>query len=437
MREKLEMILFVIIAILALSAPHLLGLMLSLFDKETQDNITITILCFGGIFILFGTIKEHIDDKNRKKEIEEQNKPENKFNALCQEFHKNKREYDELEKIINSNLYIIQNNCQQKYLEYKNIKNETFILFDKLKVLNSNQIYTNKDRFLEFEQMCNGINKLKNISIILKNFISKKQTTPVPTYTPPQIHEPPQPQLSNSERLLKEYEEKQYIILKNFISKKQTTPVPTYTPPQIHEPPQPQLSRNEKLLKEYEEKQYLKAEEIGRRYERYIGYLYEIDGYKVDYNGIKKGVKDGGVDLICSKRKELVIIQCKCRDDQGQIHENTILQLIANLMKYKRKYPNKNVSAVIYTSHDNLDDEAKATLADEVAHGALIHHIIKAYDNSYPKVKCNISDNGEKIYHIPDHSSTYDRIQIEINKGEFFAKTIKEAESAGFRASKA
>ena len=391
MREKLEMILFVIIVILALSAPHLLGLMLSLFDKETQDNITITILCFGGIFILFGTIKEHIDDKNRKKEIEEQNKPENKFNALCQEFHKNKREYDELEKIINSNLYIIQNNCQQKYLEYKNIKNETFILFDKLKVLNSNQIYTNKDRFLEFEQMCNGINKLKNISIILKNFISKKQTTPVPTYTPPQIHEPPQPQLSNSER----------------------------------------------LLKEYEEKQYLKAEEIGRRYERYIGYLYEIDGYKVDYNGIKKGVKDGGVDLICSKRKELVIIQCKCRDDQGQIHENTILQLIANLMKYKRKYPNKNVSAVIYTSHDNLDDEAKATLADEVAHGALIHHIIKAYDNSYPKVKCNISDNGEKIYHIPDHSSTYDRIQIEINKGEFFAKTIKEAESAGFRASKA
>ena len=208
------------------------------------------------------------------------------------------------------------------------------------------------------------------------------------------------------------------------------TSQPTCTPP-------PRLSKSERLLKEYEEKQYLKAEEIGRRYERYIGYLCEIDGYKVDYNGIKKGVKDGGVDLICSKRKELVIIQCKCRDDQGQIHENTILQLIANLSKYKRKYPNKNVSAVIYTSHDNLDDDAKATLADEVAHGALIHHIIKAYDNSYPKVKCNISDNGEKIYHIPDHSRAYDRIQIEINKGEFFAKTIKEAESAGFRASKA
>ncbi|MDD7600671.1 hypothetical protein [Campylobacter sp.] len=31
--------------------------------------------------------------------------------------------------------------------------------------------------------------------------------------------------------------------------------------------PQPRLSKSERLLKEYEEKQYLKAEEIGRRYE--------------------------------------------------------------------------------------------------------------------------------------------------------------------------
>lgn len=377
----LGLIVWFFIMVLFLS-PHII----SKIENDFLSNVLMLawFACLIGFIWLIArdyTPKKAYSVKNGVNEVDE---IKNKFNALCQEFHKNKREYDELEKIINSNLYIIQNNCQQKYLEYKNIKNETFILFDKLKVLNSDQIYTNKDRFLEFEQMCNGINELKNISIILKDFISKKQTTPEPTYTP-----------------------------------------------------QPRLSKSERLLKEYEEKQYLKAEEIGRRYERYIGYLYEIDGYKVDYNGIKKGVKDGGVDLICSKRKELIIIQCKCRDDQGQIHENTILQLIANLMKYKRKYPNKNVSAVIYTSHDNLDDEAKATLADEVAHGALIHHIIKAYDNSYPKVKCNISDNGEKIYHIPDHSSTYDRIQIEINKGEFFAKTIKEAESAGFRASKA
>ena len=285
---------------------------------------------------------------------------------------------------------LLYNKYPQKYYDFQIIKGETFACFDKLKN------YTDKSD--ECCSLCkNMANKLKE----LKEFVSIAK-----------------------------------INIENHNNQTTSQTYSNYTSPR-YEPTQSQLSRNEKLLKEYEEKQYLKAEEIGRRYERYIGYFCEIDGYKVDYNGIKKGVKDGGVDLICSKRKELVIIQCKCRDDQGQIHENTILQLIANLMKYKRKYPNKNVSAVIYTSHDNLDDEARATLADEVAHGALIHHIIKAYDNNYPKVKCNISDNGEKIYHIPDHSSTYDRIQIEINKGGFFAKTIKEAESAGFRASKA
>ncbi|MDY4446162.1 hypothetical protein, partial [Campylobacter sp.] len=61
------------------------------------------------------TPKKAYSVKNGVNEVDE---IKNKFNALCQEFHKNKREYDELEKIINSNLYIIQNNCQQKYLEY-------------------------------------------------------------------------------------------------------------------------------------------------------------------------------------------------------------------------------------------------------------------------------------------------------------------------------
>jgi len=34
----------------------------------------------------------------------------------------------------------------------------------------------------------------------------------------------------------------------------------------------------------------LSSEEIGKRYERYIGYLYEMDNYKVEYNGITKSL---------------------------------------------------------------------------------------------------------------------------------------------------
>ncbi|MFZ1933506.1 MAG: hypothetical protein WCB27_25550 [Thermoguttaceae bacterium] len=39
--------------------------------------------------------------------------------------------------------------------------------------------------------------------------------------------------------------------------------------------------------------------EIGRVYERYLGHLYENDGWRVTYHGILKGLEDFGRDLIC------------------------------------------------------------------------------------------------------------------------------------------
>lgn len=49
----------------------------------------------------------------------------------------------------------------------------------------------------------------------------------------------------------------------------------------------------------------------------------------------------------------------------------------------------------------------------------------------YPVIKCNISSNGEKIYHLP-FDQQYDRTLIK-NNGEFYALTVKEAENKGFR----
>ena len=51
---------------------------------------------------------------------------------------------------------------------------------------------------------------------------------------------------------------------------------------------------------------------------------------------------------------------------------------------------------------------------------------------SYPLIKCNISKNGEKIYHLP-FDQQYDRVQITPSTGEFYAYTVKEAENKGFR----
>ncbi len=51
----------------------------------------------------------------------------------------------------------------------------------------------------------------------------------------------------------------------------------------------------------------------------------------------------------------------------------------------------------------------------------------------YPMIKCNINRNtGERIYHLP-FDQQYDKCIINPAEGEFYAKTVKEAEENGFR----
>lgn len=59
----------------------------------------------------------------------------------------------------------------------------------------------------------------------------------------------------------------------------------------------------------------------------------------------------------------------------------------------------------------------------------------KKIDWKRPLVKCNISKSDNKIYHLP-FDQQYDRIKINISKGEMFAYTIDEAVSKGFRRAK-
>lgn len=51
---------------------------------------------------------------------------------------------------------------------------------------------------------------------------------------------------------------------------------------------------------------------IGRVYERFVGYLYELDGWQVTYQGILRGYEDFGRDLVCVKGSDVHIVQCKC-----------------------------------------------------------------------------------------------------------------------------
>lgn len=223
-------------------------------------------------------------------------------------------------------------------------------------------------------------------------------------------------------------------------SEEESDPVLKFIPKAEYEKLSP-ADRNQKALDRYLSSRK-KAYEIGRDYERYIGYLYEIEGFKVEYMGIEKGLEDLGRDLICLKGNEIEIVQCKCWASHKTIHEKHINQLYGTAVKYfidhKQIISNKKsltlfpdlissgqIKATFVTS-TKLSDTAKK-FADALG----IKIIQEKSLEKYPVIKCNIASNGDRIYHLP-FDQQYDKTLIK-NNGEFYAATVKDAENKGFR----
>jgi hypothetical protein len=167
---------------------------------------------------------------------------------------------------------------------------------------------------------------------------------------------------------------------------------------------------------------------IGRIYERYVGYLYEEQGYDVEYVGIFKGYEDLGRDLICQKGKDFIVIQCKNWAEFRTIYEKHIFQFFGTVFQYRDKNPDRKVRAFFYTSTE-LSKLARR-FSNEL--GIELKEKFK-FDKDYPSIKCHTSKiDGTKIYHLP-FDQQYDKTKLEKKYGEFYCKTVKEAEDAGFR----
>lgn len=200
--------------------------------------------------------------------------------------------------------------------------------------------------------------------------------------------------------------------------------------------------RNQRALERYR-KARKSSFQIGRDYERYVGYLYESQGYQVAYYGIENGKEDLGRDLICKKNGRTEVVQCKYWSKYKLIHEKHINQLFGTtVMMYLQSvkmqpthqqlhlFPQLlaegNITAVFYTSTD-LSDTARQFAE---ALGMQIHEQVAL--GNYLIIKCHISTaTGEKIYHLP-FDQMYDRTKLD-KAGEFYAMTVAEAEAKGFR----
>jgi len=181
--------------------------------------------------------------------------------------------------------------------------------------------------------------------------------------------------------------------------------------------------------------------QIGREYERYVGYLYEIDGFDVEYHGAIKGLADLGRDLIATRDGEVHIVQCKCWSQKKEIREQAIYFLFGTTIESYLDSPQiqlfdeittilRRVRPVLYTT---------TKLSERARHAANILGVIvetHPLEREWPQIKCNINPaSNERIFHLP-FDQQYDRVKIRPAAGEMFVTTVQDAIQAGFRRAK-
>lgn len=84
------------------------------------------------------------------------------------------------------------------------------------------------------------------------------------------------------------------------------------------------------------------------------------------------------------------------------------------------------VKAIFYTTA-RYSDTAK-----EVAKVLGVELRTEKFNRSYPMIKCNVSANGDKTYHLP-FDPHYDKVKIDLHRDEYFVHTVQEAIEKGFR----
>jgi hypothetical protein len=103
---------------------------------------------------------------------------------------------------------------------------------------------------------------------------------------------------------------------------------------------------------------YKRLNNYGSEYEKFIGSKYEALGYFVEYNGIKKSFKDGGIDLIAIKKDLLVLVQCKnwSMANDYKLSQKDLRAFVGDCYLYMRNINlySKKISFHFIVSHNDI-----------------------------------------------------------------------------------
>lgn len=134
------------------------------------------------------------------------------------------------------------------------------------------------------------------------------------------------------------YKEKENKKYNDFIDKFEKNNKKENTEIHIEKENNQKLQNDEKLLNCYE-KVYKTTnktkKELGDEYELQIGRYFQSLNFKIYYNGINNGKKDGGIDIIGWNSEKVLLIQCK--NHRSQINQDLLRKFIGDCKIYEEK----------------------------------------------------------------------------------------------------
>jgi hypothetical protein len=169
------------------------------------------------------------------------------------------------------------------------------------------------------------------------------------------------------------------------------------------------------------------AWDAGLKYERYLGSLYEKDGWFVEYIGALNGLEDYGRDLICSKNNVVRVIQAKRWKENSPLYMKHVVQIFGTTLLLQQERSLLETPTPMLVSTSAFAEDSK-----KAAQALNVKLVVMPLDKNYACIKVHKSRNGEAIYHLP-FDQQYDRVQMDISQGDAFVKTVKEALNMGAR----
>ncbi len=176
--------------------------------------------------------------------------------------------------------------------------------------------------------------------------------------------------------------------------------------------------------------------EIGRDYERYVGYRYEMEGWQVIYRGILRGKADQGRDLVCHREDSVHIVQCKCWSSSVEIDCEVVEKLYQTTKVYRQVaqpfgqldlafgiHARRRISPVLITS-TGISQDAHELAAQR---GVLIKPSFQL--QPYHKVKCVLRTRN---YYL-EQDYLYDSIEMRVGDGDRYVASETDARELGFQ----